>query len=91
MYHRYLSIDKAERMQDAYEVQFSALKKYKPKNFDYLTARKNLLNNAKKFFDGREIIINTFKNKIFPLRPEGFPEYEGEGEDRFYRRISTNT
>ena len=31
--------------------------------------------------DGREIIINAFKDKIFPLSFEGFPEYGGRGED----------
>ena len=27
------------------------------------------------------MIINAFKDKIFPLSPEGFPEYGGRGED----------
>ena len=58
-----------------------ALDKYKPGKLDYETARKNLLINAKKFYDGREIIINAFKNKIFPLSPENFPEYKGRDKD----------
>ena len=53
------------------------------------------MNNANNFYDGREIIINAFKDKIFPLNPkESFPEYkdkdededenEDKDEDRFY-------
>ena len=30
------------------------------------------------------MIINAFKDKIFPLSPEGFPEYEDEDEDNFF-------
>ena len=37
--------------------------------------------NAKNIYDGREIIINAFKNKIFPPRAED--DYF-EDEDRFY-------
>ena len=47
IYSRNLSIDEAERIQGEYETQFAALEKYRPINFDYLTARKNLLINAK--------------------------------------------
>ena len=65
-----------------------ALDKYKPRKPDYETPRKNLSINAKKFYDGREMIINTFKNKIFPLSSEDFPEYkdrdEDESDDEFY-------
>ena len=43
-----MSIDKAERIQDEYEAQFNALKKYRPRTPDYVKERKQLLNNAKK-------------------------------------------
>ena len=29
----------------------------------------------KKFYDGRDMIINAFKDKTFSFSPEGFPEY----------------
>ena len=65
-----------------------ALDKYKLRKPDYETARKNLSINAKNFYDGREMIINTFKNKIFPPSSEDFPEYkdrdEDESDDEFY-------
>ena len=84
IYYRNLSIDKAERIQDEYEAQFAALEKYKRKNSYYVTARKNLLINAKKFYDGSGMIINAIKDKIFPLNSEDVFENEDEDEDRFY-------
>ena len=77
-----MSIDQAERIQDEYEAQFNALKKYRPRTPDYVKERKQLLNNAKKNYDGREMIINAFKDKVFPLNPEeSFPEYKDRDED----------
>ena len=90
IYYRNLSIDKTDRIQDEYEAQFAALEKYEPKTSDYATARKNLLINAKNFYDGREMIINAFKDKIFPLSPEDFFENEDEDED-LLTKISTKT
>ena len=42
--------------------------------------KKNLLGNVKKFYDEREIIINAFKNKIFPLN-YGENHFEDEEND----------
>ena len=39
----------------------------------------NLLDNAERIFNGREIIINAFKNKIFPINWE---ERYFEDEDK---------
>ena len=36
IHYRNLLIDKAERIQDEYEVQFAALEKYRPRNTDYV-------------------------------------------------------
>ena len=69
IYYRNLSIDEAERIQE-YEAELVALERYRPRNSDYKTKREHLLNNAKKFYDGREMIINAFKDKIFPFNPE---------------------
>ena len=43
------------------------LKEYKPKNDKYVTLKNNLLDNASKFYKGREKIIEGFKSKVFPL------------------------
>ena len=82
IFYRNLTTDKAEKMQNEYEAQLAALEKYRPRNADYVEKRINLLSNAKNSYNGREMIINAFKNKIFPLSPEeGLPEYVGREED----------
>ena len=42
-------------------------KKYSPKHDKYVTLKNNLVDNASKFYEGREKIIEGFKNGIFPL------------------------
>ena len=56
-------------------------KKCRPRNFDYVTERENPLNNAKNFYDGREMIISTFKDKIFALHAE-YGYFEDDGVHR---------
>ena len=70
IYYRNTSIDEVERIQDEHEAQPNVLENYRPRNPDYVEKRKKLLNNAKKIYDGREMIINAFKDKICPLNPE---------------------
>ena len=41
-----------------------------------------LLINADNFYKGREMIIEAFKNKIFPMVPTGFSEDEEPSERR---------
>ena len=54
------------------------LKKYRPREPKYIE-KNNLLFNAQNFYDGREMIIEAFKNKIFPLsNPDYYPEYVSE-------------
>ena len=43
------------------------LKKYSPKHDKYVTLKNNLVDNASKFYEGREKIIKGFENEIFPL------------------------
>ena len=52
------------------------LKKYNPKHDKYVTLRNNLVNNATKFYKGREKIIEGFKNGVFPFY------YDREHEER---------
>ena len=82
IYYRNLKIEDAERKQDELVAVFNALEKYNPRKSDYVTARKNILRNAKNIYDGREMIINAFKNKLFPLSTEDV--FEDEHEDEFY-------
>ena len=76
--YRNLSIDKAGRIKDGYEAILIALERYRPRNSDYVKARKKLLINAKKFYDRTEMIFNAFKDKIFPLYAEDGYFEDGE-------------
>ena len=53
------------------------LKKYKPRNdFKYKKLKDDLAINVQNFYDGREMIINAFKDKIFPLNDtSNYPHY----------------
>ena len=70
IYDRNLAMGKAKRKQDEFEAHLAALERYKPRNPDYVTIREKLLINAKRIYDVREMIINAFNDKIFPLNPE---------------------
>ena len=43
------------------------LKRCRPRDTKYVNKILKLLNNAKSFYDGKEIIINMFTNKKLPL------------------------
>ena len=48
--------------------------------------------NAKKNFDGRKMIIEAFKNKIFPLsNPDYYPEYTSEKDTLSRSSISNDS
>ena len=62
--------------------QFNAivgvLEDYTPKNNKYIEAKNKLLNNVKKIYEGREKIIEGFKNGIFPFN---YDKADGEQLD----------
>ena len=88
IYYRNRKIEDAERKQDEFMGIYNALNNYGARKPEYVTAKSNLLINVKKIYDGREMIINAFKNKIFPLSPDNdFSDAgrdEGESDDEFY-------
>ena len=60
------------------------LKKYSPKHDKYVTLKNNLIDNVSKFYEGREKIIEGFKNEVFPFyydRDEEQMEFEKEEEE----------
>ena len=69
-------IDDVERKQDEIRGVMGALKRYTPRDNKYVEAKNKLLNNAKKFYIGREKIIEGFKNKVFPLYYNEAYEYQ---------------
>ena len=82
IYYRNLSIEDAERKQDEFMTIYNALENYGARKPEYVTAKNNLLINAKNFYDGREMIINAFKNKMFPLSPDHDLSDAGRDKDQ---------
>ena len=77
-----MSIDDAEANQEEFNAIINALERYSSKGDEYIEAKDKLLNNVERFDEGREKIIEGFKNKIFPFNyDETFEEqvrYEKE-------------
>ena len=62
IYYRNISIEEAEAIQEEFDGVYGELEKYKPKKEPYVGKREKLLTNAQNFYDGREMIIDAFKN-----------------------------
>ena len=67
LYYEPVTIDEAESKQEEFNAVLHVLKEYNPRHDKYVTLKNNLLENASKFYEGREKIIEGFKNGIFPL------------------------
>ena len=78
--YRKITIEEAEAIQEECNAAFGALENYAPKKEKYVSGRKGLLINAKKIYEGRQMIIDSFKNKIFPKAPTGFENDVDEDE-----------
>ena len=52
-------------------------------------SRKEVLKNANIFFKGREMILHTFEENVFPLpkRPPSFQEKDDEGEENILLKV----
>ena len=78
-------IPATEREQGIFDDKIEELKKYRPRTKDNIDTKNNLLTNAQNFYDGREMIINVFKNTLFPFYSgnyyEEFKEESSESED----------
>ena len=67
LYYKKMTIDDAEHIQDEFNSILGVLRDYTPRGQKYIEAKNNLLDNVKKFYEGREKIIKGFKDGIFPL------------------------
>ena len=65
LYYKKTTIDYVERKQDEITGVMGALKAYAPRDNKYVEAKNKLLNNVKNFYEGREKIIEGFKNEIY--------------------------
>ena len=79
IYYGEILIPSAEKQQDEFDDMIKILKAYNPRDSKLKKIKSNLLINAQSFYDGRQMIISAFKNKIFPLKdPANFPDYFSE-------------
>ena len=74
-------IPTVERNQDVFDNILEKLKKIRPRTEDNISDKNKTLTNAQNFYDGREIIINAFKNKLFPF-------YSGNYDEEFKEESS---
>ena len=81
LYYKETTIDDVERKQNEFSAVIAALKNYAPTDNKYVEAKNKLLNNAKNFYEGREKIIEGFKNKIFSLYYNQLFEYQMKEEE----------
>ena len=65
LYYKKRSIDDAELYQIQFDTILYNLNKCSPKNSKYIEAKNNLVKNVKNFNEGRNKIIEGFKNIIF--------------------------
>ena len=68
IYYKKFSIEVEEGVQDECKAVLDKLEEYNSGNPEHKKVKINLLDNAKKLHDGREVIINAFQSKIFPLK-----------------------
>lgn len=58
------------------------IKRYRPKNLEYIKEKGSILDNAEKCYDRRKLITDALKNKVFPFTSRGQEyedkEYEGK-------------
>ena len=81
-----MAIDETESKQEEFNSVLSVLSDYTPKDEKYTEAKNKLLDNAKTFYEGREkIIINCFKNGIFPLNYDDVVE-QARYEEKHQKR-----
>ena len=85
IYFGEILIPAAERDQGEFDDMLDILKKYKAKkDSKYKKLKDDLVINAQNFYDGREMIIKAFKNKISPFYdsadypPENISEVSSE-------------
>ena len=69
LYYKNMTINNAEMKQNKFNSKRDALNNYSPKNKKNIEAKNSLINNAKNVYEGREKIIEVFKEGIFLINP----------------------
>ena len=93
IYYGEILIPGAEREQNNFDYVIKILNIYKlRKDSKYYKFKQDLLINAHNFYDGREMIIKAFENKIFPLsKSYYYPEYTSEKDTLSRSSISSDS
>ena len=90
LYCKKITIEEAEREQDEFNAIIGVLEDYTTRNNKYIEEKNKLLNYVKEIYEGREKIIEGFKNEIFPFNcDEAYEErmrYGKEEEKKIIRR-----
>ena len=83
IYNGETMIPEAEREQDALNDEYDRLQRYRPRpNTNYYQFREEFLNNARHLKDGRRLLTDAFRNRIFPLRdPAFYPRFRNGSSD----------
>ena len=79
IYYRKITTEEAEAIQEEFDAVIGALGIYKPKKSKYYKRKEKRSINSQNFYDGRKMVIDTFKNKIFPLVPSGYTSDDDKG------------
>ena len=77
-----MMIPEAERDQEFLENEYNRLDRHRPRNNEYQVRRENVLESVRHLRDGRRLLIDAFRNRIFPLRdPAFYPQYHDESNE----------
>ena len=77
IYSRKIATNEADQEQsDLIEYILNFNNKTRPKIKDDEKNKKNVLNSAENFYYGRELVINLFKSRLFPLKSETGTEFK---------------
>ena len=79
IYYRNTLIENTEIKLDEFNAVLNALKN--PKRPEYIKEKSKSFRKCKWFYDGRNMIINAFKDKIFTLYHESRLKDKDKGED----------
>ena len=98
IYYGDMLMPAVEREQIAFDNKLKEIKKYRPRADENINNKASTLKNAN-LYNGREMIIDTFKNKLFPLASgncyeefkEESSESEGENEEPEDKMLDNNT
>ena len=85
-YYKKVTIYDAEHTQDGFNSVLGVLSDYTPNTQKYIEAKNKLLDNAKSFYEGREKIIEGFKNGIFQLNHNDEFKEEQQTRKKFNKK-----